>query len=194
MLVFPVSDSAKMLESFLSVRERFKPYLFSVQDEVNDYMRHLYRQNGYLLQDDGDTGWSGAFVLAPYSPAFYPKPVFPNAWRPKSNFAQIQFIAYDGKEHITSVIQAFCDSMVLRNDLIFPLTVTAHASTEKGLLLQYISGFIRVFGGDLTQQEFGAVKINDPMDSVAFAKPGWRNALKSYRSKVGTYQLTTNHQ
>lgn len=194
MRVLPVTNSNKMLESFLTVRERFRHEFFSEQDGVNDYMRQLYRLNGYLLQDDGDTGYSGAFVLAPYSPAFYPKPVFPNAWRPKSNFAQIQFIAYDGKEHITKIIQAFCVSMKLRDDLVFPLTVTAHASTEKGLLFQYISGFKRVFGSDLTQQEFGAVTINDPMDAVAFAKTNWRNTLKSYRSKVGTYQLTTNHQ
>jgi hypothetical protein len=69
------------------------------------------------------------------------------------------------------------------------LTITAKASTKHGLLFQYMCGFQRAYGKeDIENSGYGAITINKPFDSLAWAKKNFRKALSEYRRDIDKYQ------
>ncbi|WP_153940722.1 hypothetical protein [Acidithiobacillus thiooxidans] len=148
----------------------------------------LIKNFGYIFIEDGK--FIGSFVLIPYSKYHFPKPKFPDGYRPRSNYAHIGFITSSSKKNnIFDLVRAFSEALEKRPDLIFPLTITAKASTKHGLLFQYMCGFQRAYGKeDIENSGYGAITINKPFDSLAWAKKNFRKALSEYRRDIDKYQ------
>lgn len=149
---------------------------------------NLFQNYGYVFLDEGRL--CGSFALIPYSQYDFPRPSFPSSYRPKSNFAHIGFITSRSKNsNIFEIINAFSEKLSERDDLIFPLTITAKASTNHGLLFQYICGFQRSYGKeDIENSGYGAITIKKPFDSLMWAKKNYRKALAEYRRDIDKYQ------
>ncbi len=147
----------------------------------------LLKEYGYIFMDD--QRFIGSFVLVPYSKYYFPKPMLPEGYRPKSNFAHIGFITSSKNNNIFDIIKSFSETLENRSDLIFPLTITAKASTNHGLLFQYICGFKRAFGDeDITNAAYGAITINKPLDGLTWARKNFKRAMLEYRRDIDKYQ------
>lgn len=153
-----------------------------------EHLSIFLRTYGYVFLEGESI--TGSFMLIPYSQHDYPSPSFPSAYRPKSNLAHIGFItSSSNKNNIFDIIKAFSESLMERDDLIFPLTITAKASTNHGLLFQYICGFIRAFGKDDNDKAaYGAITINKPLDGFNWARENFKKAMLEYRRDIDKYQ------
>lgn len=178
-----VGDDQQRLNFIIKEREA----LLGEEISVPSFLL-LIKNYGYIFIEN-DT-FLGSFVLMPYSQYDFPRPSFPSSYRPKSNFAHIGFITSRSKKsNIFEIINAFSEQLSERGDLIFPLTITAKASTNHGLLFQYICGFQRSYGKeDIENSGYGAITIKKPFDSLMWAKKNYRKALAEYRRDIDKYQ------
>lgn len=103
----------------------------------------VYEKHGMLIQTNGDV--TGYYVLAPYAPFAYPKPWFPDHWRPKSNFAHIAALANkSGNLHNLLLLLQQISSETDMRYYHFPLTITAFAESVSGARLLEFCGFQEV--------------------------------------------------
>ena len=100
----------------------------------------VYKRHGVIIHTDGEI--TGYYVLAPYAPFAYPKPWFPDHWRPMSNFAH--FVALANKSgslhNLFSLLQKISTDTDMRC-YYFPLTITAFAESIAGIRLLKLCGF-----------------------------------------------------
>ncbi|MDD5280610.1 hypothetical protein [Acidithiobacillus sp.] len=186
----PILNDEKMLSFFL--KERVNA---TRQSEIDDNVILMSSNYGYLFIDEENSEYAGSFVLTPYSEHAYPDPSFPSDLRPISNLAHIGFITSTNKKNsILDLIKAFSDTLKERKDLLFPLTITAKAVTEQGLLFQYICGFSRAYGLDRSEMAaFGAITINKSHDSWLWAKKNIRQAIRDYRHDIDRYKPSIHY-
>ncbi|WP_163057055.1 hypothetical protein [Acidithiobacillus ferrooxidans] len=103
----------------------------------------VYQKHGMLVHTNDEI--TGYYVLAPYAPFAYPKPWFPDHWRPKSNFAHFAALANKSGSlhHLLSLLQQISTETDMRS-FIFPLTITAFAESGSGARLLELCGFQEV--------------------------------------------------
>jgi hypothetical protein len=132
--LIPASNENGM--SLLEMRNRF------FAEQPNEPLP-VYQKHGALIQTNGEV--TGYYVLAPYAPFAYPKPWFPDHWRPRSNFAH--FVALANKSgslhNLLSLLQQISTETDMRY-YHFPLTITAFADSSIGARLLELCGFQEV--------------------------------------------------
>ncbi len=119
----------------------------------------VYKKHGMLIQSSGEV--TGYYVLAPYAPFAYPKPWFPDHWRPKSNFAHFAALANkSGSLHnLLSLLHQISTETDMRY-YHFPLTITAFAESASGARLLLLCGFQEV------TDRFYAVTVTKGLDEL----------------------------
>ncbi|MEY2335863.1 hypothetical protein [Acidithiobacillus ferrianus] len=103
----------------------------------------VYKKHGMLIKTNGEI--TGYYVMAPYTPSAYPKPWFPDHWRPKSNFAHFVALANKswGLHNLFSLLQQISKDTDMKY-YDFPLTITAFAESVSGVRLLKLCGFQEV--------------------------------------------------
>lgn len=103
----------------------------------------VYKKHGMLIKTNGEI--TGYYVMAPYTPSAYPKPWFPDHWRPKSNFAHFVALANKGGglHNLLSLLQQISKNTDMKY-YHFPLTITAFAESTSGRRLLKLCGFQEV--------------------------------------------------
>ncbi len=129
--------------------------LFFPEFELHKNSFFVYEKTGYVFEDN--QGISGFFILMPYSPVAFPRPVLPVHWRPYSNLAQVIAIADKRPGLMTNMIKLIVDNVEI-DHFVFPLVLTAYAHTNDGKRL------LRLLGFDMVEDTHYALKINSSMD------------------------------
>jgi hypothetical protein len=170
--LIPAGNGSAML--LLEMRNRF----FS--EQPNEPLP-VYKKHGMLIQSNGEV--TGYYVLAPYAPFAYPKPWFPDHWRPKSNFAH--FVALANKSGRLHNLLSLLHQISIDTDMRyyqFPLTITAFAESVSGARLLELCGFQEV------TNRFYAVTITKGLhELVDHAKRAIMARHTRYRKTITTH-------
>ncbi len=142
----------------------------------------ILEKNGFLLSDE--QGVSGYFLMVPYSPFAFPKPCFPQDWRPRSNYAHIVALGDERPGNVLRLVSGITHAIDLRH-YQFPLVITSFGNSAQGRRLLDLLGFSRVDGNHY------AVQVHSLNDLIAHGKQSVMEQIRHRATMRKTVPPTT---
>ena len=157
LLVEPVDGNKNLLTAFNAERDLVDHRITGASQAAAIY-DDLHLRYGYLLCDDNEQNVRGIFSMIPYSEIGYPKPSFPNHWRPKSRFFYSSILAYRGSYGALAIVRAIWTKSDF-GTMQQPITISAELATEEG----------KRFFADLCGADVIAVTSDHPVAAITFS-------------------------